>query len=43
VRPTTSDQRVDHYALLRTLEEMYGLPPLGEAARAQPLTGIWTG
>jgi acid phosphatase len=43
VRPTTSDQRVDHNALLRTLEEMYGLPPLGEAARAQPLTGIWTG
>jgi acid phosphatase len=37
-----SDQRVDHYSLLRTLEDMYGLPPLGKAADAEPLTGIWT-
>jgi acid phosphatase len=36
-------QRVDHYGLLRTIEDMYGLPPLGEAASARPLTGIWTG
>jgi hypothetical protein len=36
-----SDQRIDHYSLLRTLEDMYGLPPLGEAADADPLTGIW--
>jgi acid phosphatase len=42
VRPgSTSDQRVDHYGLLRTLEEMYGLPPLGAAAEAAPVTGIW--
>ena len=43
VRPGTSDQRIDHYSLLRTLEDMYGLAPLGEAARAEPLTGIWSG
>jgi hypothetical protein len=36
-----SDRRIDHYSLLRTLEDMYGLPPLGEAADADPLTGIW--
>jgi hypothetical protein len=41
VRATTSDQRIDHYDLLRTLEDMYGLPPLGEAASAQPITGVW--
>jgi hypothetical protein len=27
--------------LWRTLEDMYGLPPLGQAARAAPITGIW--
>lgn len=42
VRPGPSDQRIDHYSLLRTLEDMYGLPPLGHAAAAAPLTGIWT-
>jgi acid phosphatase len=42
VRPSaTTDQHVDHYGLLRTLEDMYGLPPLGEAAAAAPITGIW--
>jgi hypothetical protein len=35
-------ERIDHYSLLRTLEEMYGVPPLGQAADAQPLAGIWT-
>jgi acid phosphatase len=37
-----SDQRIDHYGLLRSLEDMYRLPPLGEAARAEPITGVWT-
>jgi hypothetical protein len=37
-----SDQRIDHYSLLRTLEDMYGLPPLGHAADAKPLAGIWS-
>jgi phosphatidylinositol-3-phosphatase len=36
------DQRIDHYTLLRTIEEMYGLTPLGSAAGAKPITGIWT-
>jgi acid phosphatase len=38
-----SDQQIDHYSLLRTLEDMYGLPPLGQAADAEPLSGIWMG
>jgi acid phosphatase len=43
VRATTDGRRIDHYTVLRTIEEMYGLPPLGHAASTQPLTGIWTG
>jgi acid phosphatase len=41
VRPGASGQRIDYYSLLRTLEDMYGLPPLGDAAHAAPLSGIW--
>jgi len=33
--------RIDHYSVLRTLTDMYGLPPLGEAAGSAPITGIW--
>jgi acid phosphatase len=39
VRTGASDQRIDHYSLLRALEDMYGLPPLGGAAQAGPLIG----
>jgi hypothetical protein len=35
-------QHVDHYSILRTIEEMYGLEPLGEAANRDPITDIWT-
>ena len=38
---STDGDRVDHYTLLRTIEDMYGLPPLGQAAQATPLAGIW--
>jgi acid phosphatase len=41
IAPGLSDQRIDHYNLLRTMEDMYGLAPLGQAADAEPLTGIW--
>ncbi|MHB8643905.1 MAG: alkaline phosphatase family protein [Gaiellaceae bacterium] len=30
-----------HYGLLRTLEDAWSLPPLGRAATATPITGIW--
>jgi hypothetical protein len=43
VEPGASDQRIDHYNMLRTIEDMYGLPALGHAADAEPLTGVWTG
>lgn len=41
VRPGDVGERVDHYTLLRTIEDMYGLPALGAAARTAPLTGFW--
>lgn len=30
-----------HYSLLRTIEEAWGFSPLGAAAGATPITGIW--
>jgi len=36
-----SRQRIDHYSVLRTLEDMYGLVPLGEAANRDPISEIW--
>jgi hypothetical protein len=31
----------NHYGLLRTIEDAWGLPPLGRSAKAAPITGIW--
>lgn len=41
VQPTISDQYVDHYSILRTLEDMYGLTPLAAAADAEPMADAW--
>jgi len=42
VRPGSDYDRPNtHYGLLRTLEDAWGLPPLGDSAQAQPITGIW--
>jgi acid phosphatase len=30
-----------HYGLLRTIEDAWGLPRLGQSARARPITGVW--
>ncbi len=43
VRPGPSKQPIDQYNLLRTLEDFFALPPLGRAASAAPITGIWRG
>ena len=34
-------QRTDHYGLLRTLQDLYGLPPLGNSAQAMAVAGLW--
>jgi hypothetical protein len=42
VKPSTSRARLDHYSLLRTLEDGFGIPKhLVHAARAHAFTGIW--
>jgi acid phosphatase len=39
VRPGTRTGRIDHYTVLRTVEDLYGLSPIGAAAQAVPVTG----
>ena len=41
VRPGRSSQPITHYSVLRTIEALYGVPALGHATTAQPITGIW--
>ena len=40
VRPGRHVQKINHYALLRTIEDAYGLQALGHAAAASPLSRI---
>jgi acid phosphatase len=35
-------EKVDHYRILRTLEDMYGLPSLGQAASREAVSDIWS-
>ena len=37
-----STSAMSHYGLLRTIEEGFGLPLLGQSARTRPVTGIWS-
>ncbi|MGW2212812.1 alkaline phosphatase family protein [Streptomyces sp. NPDC001781] len=39
---STSSATYNHYDLLRTLEDMHGLPHAGNAASGKDITGIWT-
>jgi acid phosphatase len=41
VRPGRYAERVDHYRVLRTLEDMYGLAPTGAAAKTTPIADVW--
>jgi phosphatidylinositol-3-phosphatase len=41
VRPGRSIEGTNHYTLLRTIEDAYGLPALGRAAARSPLSRIW--
>jgi len=35
------DERIDHYNVLRTIAEMYGLSPPGRSASTKPITDVW--
>lgn len=41
IKPGKYKQRIDHYGLLRMVEELYGLPLLNESSKAQALNGLW--
>ncbi|SPM32630.1 secreted acid phosphatase [Mycobacterium rhizamassiliense] len=41
VQPGTYTEQINHYSVLSTLEQMYGLPKTGNAANAAPIATIW--
>jgi hypothetical protein len=43
IKPGAYDERIDHFSVLRTVEDMYGLPHAGAAEQATPITDAWTG
>jgi phosphatidylinositol-3-phosphatase len=41
VQPGQYDERIDHYRVLRTILDMYGLQPMANAATAEPIRSVW--
>ncbi|MEO6500463.1 MAG: alkaline phosphatase family protein [Jatrophihabitantaceae bacterium] len=41
VKPGLYSERIDHYDVLRTLEDAYDLPHAGASASATPITDVW--
>lgn len=41
VKPGHYSERIDHYAVLRTIEDMYGLRPIGGSANVGAITDCW--
>ncbi|MGH7660624.1 MAG: alkaline phosphatase family protein [Vulcanimicrobiaceae bacterium] len=41
IKPGRYSESIDHYAVLRTLEDIFRLPPTGAATRAKPITDVW--
>lgn len=41
VRAGKYTEAVDHYRILRTIEDMYGLPYLGASANVAPIDDVW--
>lgn len=41
VRPVQYNQPLNHFNLLRTVEDLYRLPHLGKSTTAAPITGVW--
>lgn len=42
VKPGAYSNRINHYNVLRTLQDAYGLPYTGASADATPITNVWT-
>jgi hypothetical protein len=41
VKHGSYNQKIDHYRLLRTIEEMYGLPYAGNSATSSAINNVW--
>ncbi len=41
VKVVDSSQNINHYSVLRTIEQLYGLPYLGNSAGASPIINVW--
>jgi hypothetical protein len=41
VKAGTYSEHIDHFSVLRTIEDMYGLPYAGAAAQATSITDVW--
>jgi acid phosphatase len=41
VKPGRYSEKINHYNVLRTIEDMYGLAHLGRTAIATPITDVW--
>jgi hypothetical protein len=41
VKPGRYGEPITHYSVLRTIENLYHLRPLGHAAHATPITNVW--
>jgi hypothetical protein len=41
INPGNYSERIDHFTVLRTIEAMYGLPPIGSAANRSAITNVF--
>jgi phosphatidylinositol-3-phosphatase len=41
VKPGQYSETINHYTVLRTIEAMYGLTPLGNSASVKPIRDVW--
>lgn len=41
VKPGNYNEKINHFNVLRTLEDMYGLPYVGNSSTATPIIDIW--
>jgi hypothetical protein len=43
VKPGSYTERINHYNVLRTIEDMYRVAPAGNSGTATPITDVWAG
>jgi len=41
VNPGNYGTTINHYTVLRTVQEIYGLPPIENTVSAPPITNVW--